>query len=90
MEYTWGVVMLGQLYHDICVFLYQGYKNLGTNVTLLHIWAWDNIAMTLSLGVQDWCPHYPYVDRCRELLHYTQVGVCWFWRQILDEITVFT
>lgn len=52
-EYTWGVVMLGQIYHDMHLCLYWDYRNLGIGVTLLHISEWEHIAVTYLIGRQE-------------------------------------
>lgn len=52
-QYAWGSVMLVQLYHDMHLVVYKEYVSLSAGVTLLHIWAWEHIAVTQPLGVQD-------------------------------------
>lgn len=53
MDYAWGAAMLGQLYHDMHLVLYREYQSLSLRVTLLHIWAWEHIAITRLVGVHD-------------------------------------
>lgn len=45
VQYAWGSFILGQLYHDIYMCVYRGYKNLGTRVTLLHVWVFEHIVV---------------------------------------------
>ncbi|XP_059070759.1 protein MAIN-LIKE 2-like [Cryptomeria japonica] len=71
VQYAWGAAMLAQLYHDMHLVVYREYASLSVGVTLLHIWAWEHIAVTRPLGVHDRQGRRPYIDRYRDLLHYT-------------------
>ncbi|XP_057820172.2 protein MAIN-LIKE 1-like [Cryptomeria japonica] len=53
VQYAWGSVMLSQLYHNMHLVTYREYVGLSVGVTLLHIWAWEHIAVTRPLGAQD-------------------------------------
>lgn len=50
MMYYWGYVILGQLYHDIHMYVYRGYTNLRTSVTLLRVCAWEHIVVLHPIG----------------------------------------
>lgn len=50
-QYVWGTTMLAQLYHDMHLVVYREYASLSAGVTLLHIWAWEHIAVTQPVGV---------------------------------------
>lgn len=46
VQYAWGAAMLAQLYHDVHLMVYREYASLYARVKLLHIWAWEHIAIT--------------------------------------------
>lgn len=82
--------MLSEFYHDMHLVVYRDYANLSAGVTLLHIWAWEHIAVTRPLSVQDRRARRPYIDRYMSLLHYTWIGTIWFWYRIFYKLMEFT
>lgn len=44
-QYAWDPVMLASLYYDMHDFFYCDGRVINTGVTLLHIWAWEHIAV---------------------------------------------
>lgn len=90
--FAWGSVMLASLYHYMHDFIYCDNRTIGIGVTLVHIWAWEHIAMLQSIMQMVYVELDDLVVwRYRgniTLQHAGQLRLP-YWHRVLDNMIVF-
>lgn len=91
--FAWGPVLLASLYKYLHEYVYLDGRALVAGITLLHVWAWEHIAVfwpwvvAIPMGHDD-----PLLWRYRDGVSFTHTGEheIPFWRRVLDAMQVFT
>lgn len=90
--YAWGLVILTSLHHEMHQVVYYQGRSISSGVTLLHIWAYEHIAILRPLVIlADIHEDEPIVFRYRVpmALHHTGLIGLPYWRQVIDDMTIF-
>lgn len=60
-RYAWGACVLAHLYMDLHEVVYHGITLLGVGITLLHIWAWENLPIMRPMCMRFRAIDQPYI-----------------------------
>lgn len=92
-RFSWGLVLLASMYKDLHEYIYLDDKALRASVKLLHVWAWEHIAVLRpQVVVVLMGPDDPLVWHYRGGVSFTHTceHEIPFWRRVLDDMQVFT